>query len=207
MDIIRNRGSELIDMQTDIRAEGRAELMTTLALSRIGMAALSAMGLLALFLYLRQNAVVETYRLEIKRVAQGVSDRLEVEVKQRTAQLTQLTQHLQTAREDERNRLARNLHDELGALLTSAKLDAARIKSRLGGTAPEALERLAHLVETLNASIALGRTHHRRPAPVDTGQPGPGRGDRDPGARVRRALAACRCIVNWRQSSSQPARS
>ncbi len=157
MDIIRNRGSELIDMQTDMRAEGRAELMTTLALSRIGMAALSAMGLLALFLYLRQNSVVETYRLEIKRVAQGVSDRLEEEVKQRTAQLTRLTQHLQTAREDERNRLARNLHDELGALLTSAKLDAARIKSRLGGTAPEALERLAHLIETLNASIALGR--------------------------------------------------
>ena len=41
---------------------------------------------------------------------------------------------------------------------TSAKLDAARIKSRLAGTAPEAQERLAHLVETLNASIALGRS-------------------------------------------------
>jgi signal transduction histidine kinase len=158
MDIIRSRASALIDIQTKIRAEGRAELMTTLALSRIGMATLSAVGLLALFLYLRQNAVVETYRLEIKRVAQGVSDSLEDEVRQRTAQLTRLTQHLQTAREDERNRLARNLHDELGALLTSAKLDAARIKSRLGGAAPEALERLAHLVETLNASIALGRS-------------------------------------------------
>jgi signal transduction histidine kinase len=45
----------------------------------------------------------------------------------------------------------------LGALLTSAKLDAARIRSRLAGTAPEALERLAHLVDTLNSSIALGR--------------------------------------------------
>ncbi|MBC7992859.1 MAG: sensor histidine kinase, partial [Rhizobacter sp.] len=44
-----------------------------------------------------------------------------------------------------------------GALLTSAKLDAARIRSRLAGTAPEALERLAHLVDTLNSSIALGR--------------------------------------------------
>ena len=42
--------------------------------------------------------------------------------------------------------------------MTSAKLDAARIRSRLAGTAPEALERLAHLVETLNASIALGRS-------------------------------------------------
>ncbi len=68
-----------------------------------------------------------------------------------------MTHHLQTAREDERSRLARDLHDELGALLTSAKLDAARIKSRLAGTAPEALERLSHLVETLNSGIALKR--------------------------------------------------
>ena len=88
---------------------------------------------------------------------QAERDRLELEVAQRTAQLTELTHHLQTAREDERSRLARDLHDELGALLTSAKLDAARIKSRLAGTAPEALERLSHLVETLNSGIAMKR--------------------------------------------------
>jgi len=76
----------------------------------------------------------------------------------RTVQLTELTHHLQTAREDERHRLARNLHDDLGALLTSAKLDAARIKSRLADRAPEALELLAHLVSTLNSGIALGRS-------------------------------------------------
>jgi signal transduction histidine kinase len=75
----------------------------------------------------------------------------------RTAQLTELTRHLQTAREDERARLARDLHDELGALLTSAKLDAARIRSRLAGSAPEALERLAHLTQTLDLVIALKR--------------------------------------------------
>jgi signal transduction histidine kinase len=72
-------------------------------------------------------------------------------------QLTELAQHLQTAREDERSRLARELHDELGALLTAAKLDAARIKSRLGTGAPEAAERLAHLNEILNNGIALKR--------------------------------------------------
>ena len=90
-------------------------------------------------------------------MVQAERDRLEVEVIQRTAQLTELTQHIQTAREDERHRLARNLHDDLGALLTSAKLDAARIKSRISTAAPEALELLAHLVGTLNSGIALGR--------------------------------------------------
>jgi len=72
-------------------------------------------------------------------------------------QLTELAQHLQTAREDERSRLARELHDELGALLTAAKLDAARIKSRLAGASPDAAERLAHLNATLNDGIALKR--------------------------------------------------
>lgn len=83
--------------------------------------------------------------------------RLDQVVAQRIVQLTELAHHLQTAREDERARLARDLHDELGALLTSAKLDAARIRSRLAGSAPEALERLAHLGITLDAVIAIKR--------------------------------------------------
>jgi len=83
--------------------------------------------------------------------------RLEAEVAARTAQLTALASQLQRAREDERHRLARDLHDELGALLTSAKLDAARIRSRLAGVAPEAEARLAHLTATLDSIIALKR--------------------------------------------------
>lgn len=83
--------------------------------------------------------------------------RLNAELAARTTRLTELAQHLQRAREDERHRLARDLHDELGALLTSAKLDAARIRSRLAGTAPEAQERLAHLVATLDQIIELKR--------------------------------------------------
>jgi len=83
---------------------------------------------------------------------------LDQAVHQRTTQLTELAQHLQTAREEERQRLARDLHDELGALLTSAKLDAARLRARLGPAAPEAHERLDHLVGTLDSMIALKRS-------------------------------------------------
>lgn len=82
------------------------------------------------------------------------------------SQARQLAQHLQAAREDERARLARELHDELGALLTSAKLDAARLKSRLAQAPPETLERLAHLVDTLDRVISLKRriTEDLRPS-------------------------------------------
>jgi signal transduction histidine kinase len=87
-------------------------------------------------------------------------------VRHRTSQLTELAQHLQSAREDERSHLARELHDELGALLTAAKLDTARLKARLGEMSPEVADRLAHLNGLLNDGIALKRqiTENLRPS-------------------------------------------
>ncbi len=157
MEAVRQLTAELVVRETRNVAAGRHDIYETLWLSRVGVTVLSALSLFALFMYLRQSSALEREREAQRRMVQIERDRLELEVTQRTAQLTELADHLQTAREDERHRLARNLHDELGALLTSAKLDAARIRSRLAGTAPEALERLAHLVDTLNSSIALGR--------------------------------------------------
>jgi signal transduction histidine kinase len=157
MDAIRKLSAELLEHESRNVTAGRDNIYQTLLLSRLGVALLSAFSLLALVLYLRQSAALDRQRQEQQHLVQAERDRLEVEVAQRTAELTELTHHLQTAREDERSRLARDLHDELGALLTSAKLDAARIKSRLAGTSPEALERLSHLVETLNSGIAMKR--------------------------------------------------
>lgn len=118
-------------------------------------------SLLALALYGRlrtlQRSVQHTQARQLEQARDQAREQLDALVRQRTAQLTELAHHLQTVREDERSRLARNLHDDLGALLTSAKLDAARIRPRLVGAPPEALERLAHLVEMLNGAIALGR--------------------------------------------------
>jgi signal transduction histidine kinase len=85
-------------------------------------------------------------------------ERLEAMVSRQTAQLIALTQHLQTVREEERGRLARDLHDELGSLLTSAKLDAARLRTRLSASAPDALPLLAHLVTQLDSGIQLKRS-------------------------------------------------
>ena len=160
MEAIRGAGSALLAHESRRVIASREDIYRTLLLSRIGVSTLSAISLLALFLYLRQSLALELQQREIKRVVQAERDRLEIEVASRTAELTELARHLQTAREDERSHLARDLHDELGALLTSAKLDAARIKSRLVKApvlADEALARLAHLVETLNSGIALKR--------------------------------------------------
>jgi signal transduction histidine kinase len=82
--------------------------------------------------------------------------RSKTEVQERTASLAELATHLQEVRENERGHLARELHDELGSLLTAAKLDVARLKSRLVD-APDATQRLQHLTELLNSGIALKR--------------------------------------------------
>ena len=157
MDALRALSSELHAHETRNVAQRQNDIYRTLLISRVGIAVLSLIGLLALFMYLRLTAALETQQQEQRRLLQAERDRLEVEVAQRTEELTELAQHLQTAREDERHRLARNLHDDLGSLLTSAKLDAARIRSRLAGAGADTLELLSHLVGTLNSSIALGR--------------------------------------------------
>ncbi len=169
MDAIHALSADLLAHESRGVEAGRSNIYQTLMFNRIGVAVLSGFSLLALALYLRQGSVLDRQRQEQQHLVQVERDRLEVVVVQRTAKLTELALHLQTAREDERGRLARDLHDELGAFLTSAKLDAARIKSRLAGTAPEALERLAHLVETLNSGIAMKRRiiEDLRPSALD----------------------------------------
>ena len=157
LDELRRLSSALVDRETANIARSQNDIYQTLLISRIGIALLSLTGLASMYLYLRQTATLVRQQQEQQHLLQLERDRLEVEVAKRTAELTELALHLQTAREDERHRLARNLHDDLGSLLTSAKLDAARIRSRISGSTPDALELLKHLVATLNDSIALGR--------------------------------------------------
>ena len=157
MDTIRGLSNDLLALETDKVSKDRESINQTLLLNRLGVTTMTALSLLALFMYLRQTAALDRQRSEQQNVVQAERDRLEVEVAARTAQLKELALHLQTVREDERSHLARELHDELGALLTAAKLDAARLKTRLGPTTPEVTERMAHLNEALNSGIALKR--------------------------------------------------
>jgi signal transduction histidine kinase len=157
MEAIRVASERLFKRETDQITASRASVYQTLQLSRLGVAAMTALSVLAFFMYLRQTATLDQERRRQQLALQVERDLLEHQVKGRTAQLTELAHHLQTAREDERNRLARDLHDELGALLTAAKLDVARLKSRIGTITPEAQERITHLNETLNDGIALKR--------------------------------------------------
>ena len=56
---------------------------------------------------------------------------LKSELKASGITYAELARHLQTAREDERAHLARELHDEFGQRLTALRVDAAWLQQRL----------------------------------------------------------------------------
>ncbi len=157
MDAIREQAGKLADAATAGMEASQRQVEKTLRLARIGIAVVTAAALLAFYLYLRQSTRLKLAGEQQQAALQQERDLLETQVRERTASLAQLATHLQQVREEERGHLARELHDELGALLTAAKLDVARLKSRVGGQAPEVGERLQHLTESLNSGIALKR--------------------------------------------------
>lgn len=157
MDAIRAYTQQLME-HSDARAQAkRGDVENALWLSRLGIATVTVIGLLAFYMYLLQTHNLENVHKREQKIQSEERSRLEDLVRERTATLTELANHLQQVREDERGHLARELHDELGSLLTAAKLDVARLKSRIDMTVPEVADRIMHLTETLNSGIALKR--------------------------------------------------
>jgi len=157
MDAIRSEATKLINASAHQMEVSHAHVRRALLLARIGIATVTLAGLLAFYLYLRQTTALKLAGEQQQNVLQQERDLLERQVRERTATLAELATHLQNVREEERGHLARELHDELGALLTAAKLDVARLKSRLATQPPEIGQRLQHLTDSLNSGIALKR--------------------------------------------------
>src|ERR1700742_4927264 len=75
-----------------------------------------------------------------------------------TAELMDLIAYLQAHSEDERSALAKELHDELGGLITAAKMDMAWLSTRIGGSLdPASDEKFRSVVQMLNQAMTLKR--------------------------------------------------
>lgn len=79
-----------------------------------------------------------TERKHAEALLKQANDELEHRVQERTAELTnaladlrQLAAYLETVRETERTRIAREIHDELGSLLVALKLDVNWLEKRV----------------------------------------------------------------------------
>ncbi len=97
-------------------------------------------------------------RGEIASLLRTENQRLDALVQERTAELSDLASYLTNAREAEKQRLARELHDELGALLTAAKMESGWLVRKIDGVEGVPLhEHLARLESILDRGIALKR--------------------------------------------------
>ncbi len=157
MEEIRVLTTRMAERSTRQIERSTQQIQDVLTWSRAGIALAAVLGLLASYLYFRSERALRAARERQQQALASERERLERLVGERTATLSELAHHLQQVREQEREHLARELHDELGALLTAAKLDVARLKPRIDLSLPDSAERLQHLGETLNSGIALKR--------------------------------------------------
>ena len=91
------------------------------------------------------------------------------EIKTSRQRLRELSSHVENIKEEERGRIAREIHDEIGVLLTALKMDMAWLAQRLpqGGSAlHEKVQAMSDLLDTAGSS-ANNLVHNLRPAFLD----------------------------------------
>lgn len=108
-------------------------------------------------------------RLQAERALQLSNDQLEEMVAERTAQLSVLSRHLIKVSEEEKSRLARELHDEMGANLTAIGMDLTSVSEQLRATHPELASMLGRARRTLVDTVQLKRRiiENLRPSLLD----------------------------------------
>lgn len=137
--------------------EATARWAADIAFARLGMELMTAFTvalLLVVWLLARRDAQQRDAR---RRSVVEDKRRLEVVVEERTAALSELSNHLQVVREDERSKLARDIHDELGGILVGAKMDIAWVEERLKKRDPESSAKLERALQALDDGVQIKR--------------------------------------------------
>lgn len=93
----------------------------------------------------------------------------ELEVKRVQQQLLELSSHIQDAKEQERLRIAREVHDEIGSLLTAMRMDLSWLIQRLPKDNPQLTDRAKTIEELVSRAItsASHLAHRLRPGFLD----------------------------------------
>ncbi len=105
-------------------------------------------------------------------ISRDITDRKEMEreLRESRAQLRQLSAYLQTVREEERGRIARELHDELGQALTAIQLGLGALQERQEETSwRDAVEDLQQLTQATVLSMQRLASDLRPPLLDDLG--------------------------------------
>jgi len=109
-------------------------------------------------------------RAEAEAELQRQHDELQSQFDAQAAELNELARHLQHVQEEERARLSRGLHDELGGVLLAARMDVTWMQQHAAGDNGEVNTRLERLKQVLDQGIELKRrvVEELRPTLLDT---------------------------------------
>ena len=96
--------------------------------------------------------------------------RIEQELFESREQLREVSAYMEEIREQERKRIAMEIHDELGQLLTALKMDVSLLKMRLSGDL-DAVKKADDMRELVEKTIWMVRNvaNHLRPAALNFG--------------------------------------
>ena len=120
---------------------------------------------------LLSRLAVRQVRFREREAADQAQRQAELEqlVEQRTAELSELSTHLQSLAEQEKSALSRELHDELGGLLVAARMDVSWIEERLRIQDPDLQAHFRRVHEALQSGVDVKRrvVENLRPSLLD----------------------------------------
>ncbi|MNM16531.1 Oxygen sensor histidine kinase NreB [compost metagenome] len=119
---------------------------------------------------LQENRLVQTHKKPIfdadgqpqMLIAMAVditeSKRNEENLQRSLAQLRELSDHQQTIKEEERRRIALDIHDDLGQNLMVLRIDVSLLHTRTAGAHPRLHQHAQRVLDTIDATIRSVRT-------------------------------------------------
>lgn len=136
---------------------------------RMASGALGLLTIVLLALTVRLFMREAMRREDLRLTQEAQRHRLEDLISVRTAELSELSTHLQNVLEEEKAHLARDLHDEMGGLLTAARMDLSWLEGRSATLDDEFKAKLADLSTALVEAMNLKRrvVESLRPALLD----------------------------------------
>jgi signal transduction histidine kinase len=157
MDEIRSEaGAMANELRTSV-STGLTRWTQDIEFARVGMVLMTAftMALLLLVWTLARRELARREEQQ-RRLAQE-QVRLERLVAERTAELSELSSYLQSVREEEKSKLARDIHDELGGVLVGAKMDVAWAIEHTRGDDVGVTAKLERAVKMLDEGVDIKR--------------------------------------------------
>jgi signal transduction histidine kinase len=157
MEEIRSQAQSILDELRESSRKGGTRWAQDIEFGRVGMLTMTAFTIALLFVVWALARREISAREAKRRTLVEEQRRLEQEVATRTEELSELSTYLQTVREEEKSRLARDIHDELGGILVGAKMDVAWAAQRCKTALPEAAEKLNRALTVLDEGVEMKR--------------------------------------------------